>query len=109
MELKDYFHVFKYSFSCFWDKLNADDLPRNDEAREALYEINDPRLSYWYARKCDGSHVYTRMSACGDPKYAYHYAKEVDKVPRDDTKKACKVNAYWMERYTLWENSIKKK
>ena len=45
--------------------------------------------------------VQTQESFCKSPEYAYLYAKEVDKCPREDTRKAACVAPYFSYKYAL--------
>lgn len=51
-----------------------------------------PSAAYWYARDVDkGPRDDTRRAASRDAEYAYLYALEIDRGPRDDTRRAaCK-------------------
>ena len=53
-----------------------------------------PKEAYGHAKK-HGSSNKTREIACQDSAYAYYYALEVDKCPREDTREtACKDPQY---------------
>jgi len=56
-----------------------------------------PEQAFYFAYKRGGTEE-LREVCCGDPWYAYAYASDIDKVPRDDTRfAACKrpKYAYW--------------
>ena len=56
-----------------------------------------PEEAYEYAKK-HGPSDETREIACKKPRYAFLYARDVDKCPREDTRNAaCKESkwAYW--------------
>ena len=63
----------------------------------------DPQWAYRYALEIDKEpRDDTRKAACKDPRWAYWYARDVDKSPRDDTREAaCKDPgwAYWYAHF----------
>ena len=65
-----------------------------------------PKEAYEYARKHGPSNK-TRIIACENPKYAYLYAKNVDKNFHEDTWKATK-NTEFEEKYNKFLNQIEK-
>ena len=67
------------------------------------YFLNDPRYAYCYARFID-KHPRddTRQAACKDPYYAYWYANGVDKCPRDDTRQAACKDPCYAYLYAYW-------
>ena len=57
------------------------------DTREIACE--DSKYAYWYARDIDKcSRDDTREATYKDPYYAHLYARDIDKKPRNDTRKA---------------------
>ena len=108
MTKKDFEKLSDNNFHDFWTRLYQGDFPRSNDMREAIYTFGDPGAAYWYARKCDGPHIYTRKIACKDPKWALLYAMYVDKKPHPDTENSIKTVVGYYRGYQQWENSIKK-
>ena len=62
----------------------------------------DPYWAYKYALEVDKTpRDDTRAAASKDPEWAYRYALEVDKAPRDDTRASASKNPLWAYRYAL--------
>ena len=64
----------------------------SDEQKNLIRELwcKDPYYAYIYALDVDKApRDDTRESCLKDPYYAYRYARDVDKAPRDDTREAC--------------------
>jgi len=63
----------------------------------------DSAYAYYYALEVDKCpREDTRETACKDPPFAYYYAKNIDKKSREDTRKAaCKdpLQAYYYIKY----------
>jgi len=53
-----------------------------------------PEKAYEHAKKYGPLDI-TREIVCQDPEYAYYYALDIDKCPREDTREAvCKSSQY---------------
>ena len=76
--------------------ITARDFQNSSKLRQAILEIGDPDVSYFYAFYYDKAPKKdTRKLACTDPKEAYWYARNIDKKPRTDTRSAaCKSPEY---------------
>jgi hypothetical protein len=74
------------------------DLPIDDELRTFVCSLGSI-YAYLYASEIDKSpRDDTREAACKDPEYAYLYASEIDESPRDNTREA----AYKDPIYKQW-------
>ena len=77
---------------------------RSDETRQAIVDLGDPRLAFYYSDEVDRyPRKDLREVACKSPRYAYHYAKYVDYNPRKETREAVSGDDYYSREYKYWE------
>ena len=70
------------------------------------YFLKNPKDAYRYALDVDKKpREDTRKAACKDPFYAYCYALYIDKKPREDTRKVACKNSEYKKLYKEWEEN----
>ena len=81
-------------------KISHRKVEQNDETRQAVVDLGDPQIAYYYALCIDKRPTYATREVClEDPDWTYYYALHVDKGPRPSTKKAVRKSKYRKNLY----------
>ena len=83
------------------------EVERNDETRQAVLDLGNPRTAYVYSDMVDQKpHPELRKMACKDPWFAYLYARNVDGKPLKETKEAVSKDEEIKRYYVSWEKEF---